>query len=219
MPQAYATITSGRTHVSLFPCLLFRPDNFYGKVSLRLQEQEQQRNLQKPNFPDSGQAGSAPDSTVEDLIALAGALTDLGVEVQCTISDPKALTSSLVSSKTCSKQALKKLAAMLKPMNIKPAADLDDALGDTHLQHLLHSLQSKAVMAFERSCETVQLQTPLLSQTSVQVELLTSTLLSPVPHTPVCGRLSKHSLALACTGLHAHVTQHVTTPSDDMNKQ
>lgn len=177
MPQAYATIASGRTHVNLFPCLLFRPDNFYGKVSLRLQEQEQQRNLQKPSFPE--QAGSATDSTAESLVALAGALTDLGIEVQCTISDPAALTSSLASSRTCSKQALKKLAAALKPMAIKPAADLDDALGDTHLQHLLHSLQSKAVMAFERSCETVQLQTSLLSQASVQVELSTSTLLSP----------------------------------------
>ena len=187
MPQGYAKIASGRTHVNLFPCLSFRPNNFYGKASLRLQEQEQQRILQKPSCPE--QAGSAQGSTTQSLVALTEALADLGIEVQCTISDPPALTSSLISSKTCSKQALKKLADVLKPTAIKqlkPAADLDDALGDTHLQHLFHSLQSKAVMAFERSCETIQLQTPLLPQANVQVELLTPTLLSLGSQIPVC---------------------------------
>ena len=174
MSQGYASIPSGRTHVNLFPCLMFRPDNFYGKVSLRLQEQEQQRNLPKPSFAE--QAGSAQCSTAQSPVALTEALNELGVEVQCTISDPAALNSSLISSRNCSKQALKKLAAVLKPIAIKkfkPAADLDDALGDTHLQHLLHSLQSKSMMAFEMSCETVQLQTPLLPGASAKVELLT----------------------------------------------
>lgn len=208
MPQGYATIASGRTHVNLFPCLSFRPDNFYGKASLRLQEQEQQRILQKPRIPE--QAGSAEDSTAQKLVALNEALTDLGIEVQCTISDPAGPTSSLISSRSCSKQALKRLAAALKPTAIKPGTDPHDALGITHLQHLFHSLQSKVVMAFEKSCETVQLQTPLLPKATVQVELFTSTVLSPDPLTPVCIVLSNHSLALACTALHQHVTQHVT---------
>lgn len=81
----------------------------------------------------------------------------------------------------CSKRALKKLTTELKPAVIKLRVgtdldddDDDDALGDAHLHHLLLSLQSKAITAFERSCETMQLQTPLLPQVSVQVGLSTS---------------------------------------------
>ena len=216
MPQGYTTIPSGRTHVNHFPCLSFRPDNFYGKASLRLQEQEQQRTLQKPHF--SEQAGSAEGSTAQRLVALTEALTALGIEIQCTISDPAALNSSLISSRPCSRQSLKTLAAALKPTAIKPGTGLDDALGVAHLRHLFHSLQSKAVMAFERSCETMQLQTPLLPQATVQVELLTSIPLSPALHTPVCRAqacISMYSLASACD---TACDRTVTMPSDDVNQ-
>ena len=170
MPRGYATIPSGRTRVNLFPCAPFRRDNFYRKASQTLQEQEQQRSLQKPSFPEL--TSSAEGNKIESLIALSEAFQLLGIDVQCTISDQAALTSSLVSSRTCSKQALKKLAAVLKPAAIKKlksGEDFDDALGDAHLQHLLHRLQSKAVADFERSCGTIQLQTPLLLPASVQV--------------------------------------------------
>lgn len=174
MPQGYATIPSGRTRVNLFPCLAYRPDNWYLRASQRLQEQERQQILQQPSLPEP--AGAAEGSTAQTLVALTEAFHHLGVDVQCTILDPAALSSSLTSSIMCSKRALKKLTTELKPAVIKlqDCTDLDDALGDAHLQHLLHSLQSKAVTAFERSCDTMQLQTPLLPQVNVQVGLLTS---------------------------------------------
>lgn len=177
MPQGYATIPSGRTRVNLFPCSVsnYRPDNSYWRASQRLQEQERQQILPKPSLPE--QAGSAEGSTAQALVALTEAYHHLGMDDQCIILDPAALSSSLTSSKMCSKRALKKLTTELKPAVIKlqvgTDVDDDDALGDVHLHHLLHSLQSKAITALERSCETMQLQTPLLPQVSAQVRLLT----------------------------------------------
>lgn len=74
----------------------------------------------------------------------------------------------------------------MKPTAVKkliPGSDFDDALGDANLQHLLHSLQSKAVIAFEMSYETALLQAPLLPQVFVQVELFTQLhmLMNPEP--------------------------------------
>ena len=174
MPQGYATIPSGRTRVNLFPCstLNYRPDISYRGASQRLQEQERQQILQKPSLPVGEQAGSAEGSTAQPLVAFTEAYHNLGVEDQCIIVDPAALSSSLTSSKVCSKRALKKLTTELKPAAVKlqVGTDLDDdALGDTHLHHLLHSLQSKDITVFERSCGSMQLQTPLLPQVSVQV--------------------------------------------------
>ena len=165
-----AIIPGERTCVTLFPCSSYKPEDFYWKASQRLQEQQQQRTLQKPSLPEFGALSEG--STAQSLVDLSEIFTALGMEVQCTISDPT-LMSGLTSTRVCSKQALRGLAAMLRPTAIKKVKTHteheDHDFQYLHSSHMLYSLQSRAVAAFESSCHIADLQTPLLPKATVQV--------------------------------------------------
>lgn len=206
-PKAgYATIPSERTCLSLFPCSPFEPQDFYRKASQRLQEQQQQRTLQQPSLPEV--EALSEGTTAHSLAELSDIFAALGVEFQCTISDP-ALASSLTSSRVCSKQALKGLAALLRPTANKKAKTHteheDQDLEYLHPSHMLYNLQSRAVAAFESSWDVPDLQTPLLPKAATQV--------SQSEQSSLCSVTHMVSAQLSCTQAHlllnfAAVTAH-----------
>ena len=170
MPSSgYATISSERTCVNLFPGVPFKPEDFYWKASQGLQEQQQRRVLQQPSFCELQPA--AEGSLARSLTRLHEVSTALDVEVQCTIQDPVTLTRNLTSSRFCSKQTLKGLTAMLMPAASRLCdTQQDDGGSFGNLQHhLLCSLRSRAVTTFEDSCEIFRLQAPLLPHPAPKV--------------------------------------------------
>ena len=110
-PQ-YATYPSGSSSHSRFPCstTFAGPIDYYNKASLNLSEQHHKSSLQVPGLTNTkGFAGTHQFATADIVSALS-------VVSQCTIHDLTAMRNGLTSSKGCSRQAVRKIAAQLLPL-------------------------------------------------------------------------------------------------------
>ncbi len=166
----YTTICSGRPFTTLFPCSSFKQtENLYGKASQDLAEQQQQCTLQTANMFQLGTLPNGVDKS--SLVAFSEALTELKLDVQCTISDPAAMTSSLISTGSCSKHVLKRFASQYKPAASKAMKLTQHALStattDLCLPEFVQGMPSNAT--FESSCAPMELQTPAMPCTTYQV--------------------------------------------------
>ena len=118
MAQVCYTVTSsGRSYSNLFPCTSFKQtDNWYGKASQRLAEQQQHCTLQTPSMD------SVTTATVSShLQTLCGASEELSMEIQRTALRPPTMFGNLTSAKFCCKKALRQIASQLKPASSKSA--------------------------------------------------------------------------------------------------
>ncbi|KAL0033852.1 hypothetical protein WJX77_007687 [Trebouxia sp. C0004] len=172
----YTTLPTGRPYNNLFPCASFKQtDNFYGKASQRLAEQQQHCTLQIPSMP---QLDDAADGTASSTLqTLCKALADLNLDIQRTISDPAAIVNSLATTRFCSKQALKRLASQFKPAANKNAflcQPLEvNKVDKLSVQDLLDSMPSHS---YFDSYSAIELETPSMPPTALQ-GLLTQQLL------------------------------------------
>jgi hypothetical protein len=171
----YTTIPTGRPYNNLFPCASFKQtDNFYGKASQRLAEQQQHCTLQIPSMP---QLDDAADGTASSTLqTLSEALANLDMDNQRSIPDPAAVVNSLATTKFCSKQVLKRFASQFKPASIKSAfvcqpVEVDNC-DKLSVQDLLDSIPLHGNLD---RCSAAELETPLMPSTALQVySLLTN---------------------------------------------
>ena len=112
-PQ-YATYPSGSSFHNRFPCstAFAGPIDYYKKASLSLIEQLHKSSLQLPGVTDTkGFAGTQQFATADIVTALS-----VGGQCTSTIHDLTAIKDVLTSSKVCSRQAVRKIAAQLLPV-------------------------------------------------------------------------------------------------------
>lgn len=165
----YTTIPTGRPYNNLFPCASFKQtDNFYGKASQRLAEQQQHCTLQIPSMP---QLDDAADGTASSTLqTLSEALADLNMDIHRTIPDPAAIVNSLATTRFCSKQVLKWFASQFKPAASKSVSVCQPAevnnCDKMSVQDLLDSMPTHGNLD---SCSAVELETPLMPPTALQV--------------------------------------------------
>ena len=166
----YTVIFSQKNHAPacFVPCNSFRvTGNFYSKASQELAEQQLQRTLQVPNLISSNTAPH--DDAPVRLVVMAEAMSELGVTMQCTLTDPAAIMNSLTSLRFCSKAKLRHFASQFKPASrakTNAAADCCKHISNSQLQHVLCGIHS----ANASSCLDVpRLQVPVLPAVLAQV--------------------------------------------------
>lgn len=165
----YTIIPMGRPYSNLFPCASFKQtDNFYGKASQKLAEQQPHCNLQIPSMPQlDNAAGGTASSTLQ---TLSEALADLNTDIERIISDPAAIVNSLATTRFCSKQALKRFASQFKPAASKSAfvcQPLEVNNWDKlSVRDLLDSMPSHSNLD---GCSAIELETPSMPPTALQV--------------------------------------------------
>lgn len=143
----YTVISSGQSYSNLFPCASFKQtDNWYGKASQRLAEQQQHSTLQTPSMD------SVTTATVNSHLHMhCRASGELSVDVQCTALRPPTMFGNLTSAKFCCKKALRQIASQLKPSANSKSALLHPLCEDmtSHqmcFQDLLDSIPPNSVL-------------------------------------------------------------------------
>lgn len=160
-PQ-YATYPSGSSFHNTFPCstALAGPIDYYKKASLSLSEQQRKSSLQVPGLTDTkGFAGTQQFAT-------ADIVTALSVGGQYTIHDLTAIKDGLTSSKVCSRQAVRKIAAQLLPVKAsmgKEASAATEYSGNLTFE-ALSSFNSQGINSLY-----TELPTPVWPKTQAQV--------------------------------------------------
>ena len=143
----YTVISSGQSYSNLFPCASFKQtDNWYGKASQRLAEQQQHSTLQTPSMDSVTTA--AVNSHLHTYCRASG---ELSMDVQRTGLRPPTMFGNLTSAKFCCKKALRQIASQLKPSATSKSALLHLSCEDmtSHqlcLQDLLNSVPPNSML-------------------------------------------------------------------------
>jgi len=117
------------------------------------------------------QLEEAADGTGSSTLqTLSEALADLNMDIHRIIPDPAAIVNSLATTRFCSKQVLKRFASQFKPAASKSAfvcqpIELNNC-DQLSVPDLLDSTPSHSNLD---SCSAVELETPLMPPTALQV--------------------------------------------------